>query len=118
MTDAARRYKEVIGELTAVADELRAHDEEQATALRRRLVDLDVAMVRAEERAAMSRFALELRWEAVLEALWPELWMTLKPRPRPAADADPDRLDALDDELDLAAAEVLAATRRRLPFLR
>ena len=118
MTDAVRRYKEVVGELTAVADRLREHDGEQAVALRRRLVELDVAMVRAEERAALSRLALELRWEAVLEALWQESWMTLKPRPRPASDADPERLDALDHELDLAAAEVRAVVRRRLPFLR
>ena len=118
MTDAARRYKEIIDELTAVADRLREHDGEQAVVLRRRLVDLDTAMVRAQERAAMSRLALELRWEAVLDALWPESWMTLRPRPGPAPDADPERLDALDRELDVAADEVLADTRRRLPFLR
>ena len=118
MTDAVRRYKEVVGELTAVADRLREHDGEQAVALRRRLVELDVAMVRAEERAAMSRLAVELRWEAVLDALWTESWLTLRLRPAPARDADPERLDALDRELDLAAERVLAATRTRLPFLR
>ena len=118
MTDAARRYKEVIGELTAVADALRERDRVQAAALARRLVELDTAMVRAAERAALSRFALELRWEAVLEALWQEAWMTLRPRPAPDPGADPERLDALDRELDLAADEVLAAARRRLPFLR
>lgn len=118
MSDAVRRYKDIVGELTDIADRLREHDGEQAVALKRRLVELDNAMVRAEDRAAMSRLALELRWEAVLEALWAESWLTLRPRPAPAPDADPEQLDALDRELDLAADGVLAAIRRRLPFLR
>lgn len=113
MTDAARRYREVVGELTAVADELRRRDQARAAALARRLVELDVAMVRAEERAAMTRLAAELRWEAVLEALWQEQWMTLRPHPRPDPDADPERLGALDDEVDRAAAAVVDAARRR-----
>lgn len=113
MTDATRRYKEVIGELTAVADTLREQDKAQAAALARRLVELDTAMVRAEERVALSRLAGELRWEAVLEALWQEQWMTLRPRPRPDATADAGRLDALDDEVDRAATAVLDAARRR-----
>ena len=113
MTDAARRYKEVVGELTAVADRLREHDKEQAAALRRRLVELDVAMVRAEERAGMTRLAAELRWEAVLEALWEEQWMTLRPHPKPDPTADAERLDALDAETDRAATAVLDAARRR-----
>jgi hypothetical protein len=116
--DPARRYKDVIGELTAAADALRESDRARATELARRLVGLDAAMVAAEQRAAMSRFAFELRWESVLEALWKESWMILKPRPRPAPDADPERLDALDREVDLAANAVLDATRHRLPFLR
>jgi hypothetical protein len=116
--DPARRYKDVIGELTAAADALRQSDRARAAELTRQLVDLDAAMVQAELRAAVSRFALELRWEAVVEALWHEPWMTLKPRPRPDPDADPERLDALDREVDLTANEVLDAARHRFPFLR
>ena len=116
--DAARRYKDVIAELTAAADALRERDRARAADLARELVDLDAAMVAARTRAGMSRLALELRWEAVLEALWHEQWMTLKPHPRPAPDVDPERLDALDREADLAATEVLDAARHRFPFLR
>jgi hypothetical protein len=116
--DPARLYKDVVGELTAAADALRERDRERAAALSKDLVGLDDAMVRAELRAAMSRLAVEIRWELVLDALWEEQWMTLKRHPRPDPDADPERLDALDRELDLAADDVLAATRRRLPFLR
>jgi hypothetical protein len=118
MTDAVRRYKEIVGELTAVAEELREKDKAQATALARRLVELDSAMVRAEERAALSRLAVEIRWEMVLDALWDQQWMTLKPHPRPDPGADGERLDDMDREADLAANDVIAAARNRFPFLR
>ena len=117
-SDPARHYRDVIGELTAAADALRERDRTRAAALARELVDLDEAMVRAEERAAMSRLAVEIRWETVLDALWKEQWMTLKRHPKPAPDTDPERLDALDREADLAAKEVLDAAQTRFPFLR
>ena len=116
--DPARHYKDVVGELTAAADTLRERDRERALALSKDLVTLDDAMVRAELRAAMSRLAVEIRWELVLDALWEEHWMTLKRHPQPDPDADPERLDALDREADLAANKVLGAARHRFPFLR
>ena len=116
--DPARLYKDVVGELTAAADALRERDRERAAALSKDLVGLDDAMVRAELRAAMSRLAVEIRWELVLDALWEEQWMTLKRHPLPDPDADPVRLDALDRKADLAANELLSAARHRFPFLR
>jgi hypothetical protein len=116
--DPARLYRDVIGELSAAADALRAHDRARAVALSRELVDLDDALVRAEARTALSRAAVEIRWEMVLDALWKEQWLTLRPRPRPDPDADPDRLGALDREADLAANAVIEAVRTRFPFLR
>ena len=111
--DAAREYKDVIGELTAAADALRARDRERAEALRSGFGELDAAMLRAADRAARSRLAVEMHWEHVLEALWNETWMTLKPAPRPDPDADPHGLDALDRASDRAAAEVIEAVVRR-----
>jgi hypothetical protein len=111
--DAAREYKKVIGELTAAADALRARDRERAEELRSRLGELDAAMLGAADRAARSRRAVEMHWERVLEALWNENWMTLRPPPRPAADADPAKLDALDTASDRAATEVMEAVERR-----
>ena len=81
--DATRAYKDVIGELATAADALRERDRVRAAALSRRLVDIDAEMVRAEQRAALSRLGVELQYDAVLDALWDEEWMTLKPRPRP-----------------------------------
>lgn len=114
--DAAYEYKNVIGELTAAADALRARDKDRADALRIRLVDLDAAMLGAADRAARSRAAVDQHWEAVLEALWVEQWMTLRPYPRPDPDADPQQLDALDMAADRAAMALLEAVRHRFPF--
>ena len=74
--DAAQDYKNVIGELTAAADALRARDGERAEALASRLGELDAAMLRAADRAARSAEAVRMHWEVVLEALWDEQWMT------------------------------------------
>ena len=115
--EAARAYKDVIGELTAAADALRERDRAHAAALSRRLVEIEAAMVRAEERAALSRLGVELQYDAVLDALWNEQWMTLKLRPRPDLRADPERLDALDDAAARAAAVVLETVRRRFGAL-
>ena len=114
--DAAREYKDVIGELTAAVDALRARDRERAEELRSRLGELDAALLRAADRAARSRQAVELHWEDVLDALGYEDWMTLKPPPRPDPDADPDGLDALDMASDRAAAAVIEAVKHRSWF--
>jgi hypothetical protein len=110
---AARAYKEIMARLAESADELRERDRERATALARRLVDLDAAMSGAEERAALTRLGVELAWEAALEALWAESWMTLRPRPDPDPRADPRHLDLLDEAVERRSATLREAVRRR-----
>jgi uncharacterized membrane protein YccC len=115
---AAREYKDVLAGLTAAADELRERDRERATALARRLVELDEAMARAGDRAAVTRFVVALHWEAALEALWAESWLTLRPQPAPDPAADPADLDALDAAVGERSAELQEAVRRRRLGLR
>ena len=110
----AQRYKDVVADLTAAADALRERDRQRADALARELVELDDARARAEERAALSLFAAEMAWEDALDSLWEESWMTLRPRPDPDPTADPAALDALDREVEQAAAELRHAVRRRV----
>jgi hypothetical protein len=112
-TDAVRGYKDVIGELDKAAAVLRREGGRQAEALRRRLDALAVAAADAESRAALARLGVELHWDAVLDRLWHEQWMTLRPHPRPAPDADPDDLTELAAAADRAAEAVLEASRRR-----
>jgi len=110
---AAEEYRAVIARLDAVADDLRTRDTERATALRAALVDLDSAVEKADSRAALTRFVVDLHWEFALEVLWPESWMKLRPKPGPdprARAADIDKLDAaVADSLDV----LLTAVRRR-----
>ncbi|GEL18275.1 hypothetical protein [Pseudonocardia asaccharolytica] len=112
---AAREYKDIIAGITAAAEALRERDRECVAALARRLVELDAAMLRAEERAALSRLGVELHWEAALKALWAESWMTLRPLPAPDGGAAPGpaALDALDAAVAQRFEDLLGAVRRR-----
>ena len=111
--DVVRAYKDVIGELTAATEALRERDRQRAVALERRLVELAKVAADAEQEAALARFGAELQWESVLDALWEESWMLLRPRPRPDPDADPADLDAHYIATVRAADELRAAVRRR-----
>jgi hypothetical protein len=110
---AARRYKEIVAGVTAAAESLRELDRARAAVLARQLAERDAEMLRAGERAALTRLGIELHWEAALEALWVESWMKLRPRPGPDPSADPADLDALDAEVEEAAARLHDAVRRR-----
>lgn len=126
MTDAltgagspsARKYKDRTAELTARADRMRERDRDRAAELGKRLVELTETMERAGRRAALSGFVVDVQWEAALKALWGEQWLTLRPKPASSADADPERLDDLDDELVRRADELHAALRRSRLSLR
>lgn len=107
-----RKYKDMTAELTAAADRLRERDRERAVELGKKLVELTEEMQRAGRRAAMSTFVVDLQWEAALESLWSETWLRLRPKPRPSPDADPARLDALDEELARRADDLHAALHR------
>lgn len=111
--DVVRAYKDVIGELTAATEALRERDRQRAVALERRLAELAKVAADAEREAALARFGAELQWESVLDALWEESWMLLRPRPRPDPDADPADLDAHYLATVRAADELRAAVRRR-----
>jgi hypothetical protein len=108
---AARSYKDVVAGLDAAAGALREADRERAGRLAQELVGLQDAMQRAVERAELSRAVLLLHWEAALEALWTESWLTLRPLPDPPP--GPGDLDALDAEVERTSATLQDAVRRR-----
>ncbi|WP_219413083.1 hypothetical protein [Pseudonocardia nigra] len=110
---AGREYKEVVAGIAAAAEALRERDRERAAELARELAGLSDEMHRAGERAALTRMAVELHWEAALDALWTESWLKLRPRPGPDPRADTGRLAELDAEVERAAAELQEAVRRR-----
>ncbi|MDN5859304.1 MAG: hypothetical protein L0H84_11850, partial [Pseudonocardia sp.] len=93
---AAERYRAVIARLDAIADEFRERDGERAVALRAELVDLGRAVEQADARAALTRFGVDLHWEVALDALWPESWLKLRPKPGPDPRAGAADIDAHD----------------------
>lgn len=111
---AARAYQDVIAGLSAAADALRERDRERAAELACRLVALDDAMVRAVERAALTRLGVDLCWEAALDALWTESWLQLRPLPDPpGVPGVPGDLAALDATVEARSAALRDEVRRR-----
>ncbi|MGD9990814.1 hypothetical protein [Pseudonocardia sp.] len=118
-TDPIREYKAITAAVTDAVDALRDRDLARAAELTHLLSTLDAAMARVGDRVALSRAGVELLWEAALEMLWSESWMTLRPMPwpEPAGPATGLRkaldLDALDAEVAARFAELADAVRRR-----
>ncbi|SHK56622.1 hypothetical protein SAMN05443637_10858 [Pseudonocardia thermophila] len=113
---AAEDYRRVIAQLDEVADELRARDAERVTALHAELADLDRAVEDAQARAALTRFVVDIHWETALEALWPESWMKLRPKPGPDPRARTADLEAHEAAVAEQLDVLLAAVRRRFRF--
>jgi hypothetical protein len=112
-TGAAQRYKQIVAELDDAARTVQERDRDRAGRLAPLAAQSHDELVRSGERAALTRAGVELRWEAVVEALWAERWFLLRPPPEPDRNAHPDNLAALDRAVEEAYEAVLAAIRRR-----
>ena len=110
---AAREFKDVVDELSAAAEALRGRDKARAKELGEELAAIDKERQLAEDRTALTRLGVGLRWDEIVDVLWSESWMTLRPHPRPDRGAEPEALDALDAEVERTADDVLRAVRRR-----
>lgn len=117
--DPIREYKAITAAVTDAVDALRGRDQARAAELTHTLSTLDATMARVGDRVALSRAGVELLWEAALEMLWSESWMTLRPMPSPDP-AEPvtglrkaPDLDELDAEVSARFAELAEAVRRR-----
>jgi hypothetical protein len=118
----ADRYKAITAEITGAVEAVRERDRARAAELTRVLAELDDAMTRVGDRVALSRLAVELHWEAALEALWSESWMTLRPmpspEPTPPGSGRRASLDELDEAVAARFAELSDAVHRRRLGLR
>ena len=117
MTDAessaARRYKEILAEVTEAAGALRERDRRRAEELGEALLGLEDEMQRCGERARLSATVTQLHWERALDLLWQESWMKLRPHPAPDQEADLTRLDAYEAELHRRSDALRDVVRRR-----
>lgn len=117
-TSAAQRYKQIVAELDDAAHTTQERDRARARELAPLAAQTDDDLVRSGDRAALTRAGVELRWEAVVEALWAERWFLLRPPPEPNRDSHPDHLDFLDRKVETAYDALLAAIHRRRLSLR
>jgi hypothetical protein len=116
---AARRYREITGELTEIVEQIRQADQARAAELLARLGELDDEMAKASVRAELTKLGVALHWESALEALWGEQWMTLRPLPGPTGLAVVRDLDQQDARVEARHEQLLEAIRRRtLPIPR
>jgi hypothetical protein len=115
----AAAYRRIASGIDEAVGAVRRQDELRATRLEQALAKIDARMRRVGERAALTRFSVELHWESALEALWAEPWMTVRPFPRPDPAADPARLDRYEREVDRTYTELMdLVARRRFGFRR
>ncbi len=117
-TSAAQRYKQIVAGLDDAAHAVAERDRARAGELGPLAGQTHDELVRSGDRAALTRAGVELRWEAVVEALWAERWFLLRPPPEPNREAHPDHLDFLDRKVETAYDALLAATRRRMNWRR
>jgi hypothetical protein len=111
---AAKRYKDEIAELTAGFEGDAARSATRVAELRQRVAELGKDLKAASDQRVIARIGNVLAWEDVLEILWVESWMTMRPFPRPdrLAKGDPAVLVA---KVEAAVVELRAQVQRRGP---
>lgn len=85
--DAARHYKEIAGLNKEAYERMRETDRALEDKLRRQMLAAENALAEVSERERVARMGVELHWEAAMEELWAERWLTIEPMPAPAAPA-------------------------------
>lgn len=109
----ADRYKGVIAALTDGFDTDAARSAERIVDLRKAVTHLGRRLVEASEQHTVARIGNVLAWEDVLEILWLEQWMTLRPFPKPDRLADPEAADDATAEVEARVAALRALVQRR-----
>lgn len=109
----AAAYRRIASGIDEAVGAVRRQDELRAARLEQALARIDARMRRVGERAALTRFVVDLHWESALETLWAEPWMTVRPFPRPDPDADPGRLESYEREVDRTYSELIDLVARR-----
>lgn len=82
-SSAVERYKELAGLATESVDRMRRRDAERVAELDRALQDSQQRMALVAEQERVVRMGVRLHWEAAVEALWDERWMSVSPLPAP-----------------------------------
>lgn len=109
----ATAYKQAVLEVAGTMEGEVTRNDARVQQLRERILDLDRDLDTAADRRVLVRIAANLAWEAALEALWVESWMTMKPFPKPDRTAMGGDAMELGAEVERRAEELLTAVRGR-----
>jgi hypothetical protein len=82
-SSAVERYKELAGLATEAVDRMRRRDADRVAELDQALRDSQQRMALVAEQERVVRMGVRLHWEAAVEALWDERWMSVSPLPAP-----------------------------------
>lgn len=113
--DAARRYKEIAGLNTESVERMREHDRALVEELEKRLEQAEKALAEAAEHERVAKMGVRLHWEAAMEQLWNEHWLTVKPLPQPASPAP--RMNPLECDAEVGSTYEALSDALRKPSM-
>lgn len=115
---AVHRYKQLAERNTEAVRRMREHDRARAEVLREAVTRSQQALALAGERERVARMGVRLHWEAAIEELWNERWLTVQPVPAPIQPAPGDDSLRCDAEVGRTYEALRAALRRPSVLLR
>ncbi|GAA3459975.1 hypothetical protein ACFFSW_12065 [Saccharothrix longispora] len=114
---AVERYKELVGLAAESVDRVRARDRDRVRELIAGLAASQERVVEVIEREKLVRAVVRVHWEAVVELLWEERWMTMTPVPAPDESVPPRPQEEYDAAMNRAF-EALEESLQRRTLLR
>jgi hypothetical protein len=110
---AARRYRAITSGLNEAVERMTRADQARVSQLREGLDELAAAVGSAERGQTELEARVEEYWEAALDELWNEQWMTPRPMPEPNPAAPAMDLHYLDAVVAQRLEVLREAVRRR-----
>ena len=110
---AVERYKEIVALAGESVKRMREVDHHRVKEAMDRLVASQDRMAAAVEQEMLTRVGVTLLWEAALEALWDERWLTMKPQPAPDESVPPRPQEEYNGLMELAHQRLEEALQKR-----
>ncbi|MFD1149689.1 hypothetical protein [Saccharothrix hoggarensis] len=99
---AVERYKEIVALAGESVDRMRAADRARVRELLERLAASQDRMAEVIEQEQVVKLIVAVHWEAAVELLWDERWMTMTPVPGPDETVPPRDQREYNTAMDLA----------------
>jgi hypothetical protein len=110
---ASELYKEIVGRGHAAVERIQQQDKQRVAQVERELEDAHSRFLEASEQERVARMTVHLLWEAAIEALWDEHWLTITPLPEPDKNAPQRERKYFDREIDRTYQELEEALKKR-----